>query len=241
MSGSVTVLAAFLGGVVSFLSPCVLPLIPGYLSFITGMSASDLASEERPTSRVLTQSLLFVAGFTTVFVALGASASALGSILVSYRTIVEVVAGIAVMIFGVFMTGIVRIPWMSGEFRMDLARSRTFGQAASFVMGMAFAAGWTPCVGPILGSILMLAGSAGSVSQGAGLLAVYSLGLGVPFVAVALLFGSVRPLLSWLMRHSEWINRVAGGLLIVIGALIATGRLSVVVSFLTRLVPFSTG
>ena len=135
------------------------------------------------------------------------------------------------------MLGVIKIPGLYGEARVDLARSRKFGRGAALVMGMAFAAGWTPCVGPILGPILMLAASSGGVTQGAILLLAYSLGLGVPFLIVAWLFGSIKPLLGWLSRHSVIINRVAGVLLVIIGLLILTGQLTVIAQWLTGVLP----
>lgn len=237
MTGSVGFLAAFSAGLLSFLSPCVLPLIPGYLSFMTGLSTAELADDDRSTSRVLIPAALFVLGFTLVFVAMGASASILGRFLTEYRPVVEKVAGIAVIAFGVLMLGVVRVPWLYGEARADMSRSRSFGRGASVVMGMAFAAGWTPCVGPILGSILALAGASGSVGIGAALLLVYSLGLGLPFLGVALLFGRARPLLAWLNRHAQTVNRVAGVLLITVGVLIFTGRLAAFAAWLVTVLP----
>lgn len=237
MSDSVTLLAAFTAGLLSFLSPCVLPLIPGYLSFMTGMTNAELSDSDRSTARVLVPASLFVLGFSLVFVAMGASASVLGEFLTSYQSVVEKVAGIAVVLFGLLMLGIVKVPWLYGEARADMSRSRVFGRGASVVMGMAFAAGWTPCVGPILGSILALAGASGSVTQGAAMLLVYSLGLGLPFLAVALLFGRVRPLLAWLNRHALIVNRVAGAMLIAVGVLIFTGQLGVFATWLTGVLP----
>jgi cytochrome c-type biogenesis protein len=237
MSSSVGFAGAFLAGVISFLSPCVLPLIPGYLSFMTGLTASELSDDSRPLAQIMGTALLFVIGFSTVFVLLGASASVLGQFLTQYRDLIEKIAGVVVVLFGVFMLGVIKLPGLYGEARMDLARSRRFGRGAAFVMGMAFAAGWTPCVGPILGVILTLAASTGSVTHGALLLLAYSLGLGVPFLLVALLFGSARPLLAWLNRHSIVINRVAGATLIVIGVLIFSGRLTVIAAWLTSVLP----
>ncbi len=227
---------AFLGGVVSFLSPCVLPLIPGYLSFMTGLSAAEL-SQGPVRARIAVPALLFVSGFTVVFVSMGATASVLGRFLVDYRDVIEKLAGVAVILFGVLMSGVIKVPWLYGEARLDLERSRAFGRGASFVMGAAFAAGWTPCVGPILGSILTMAGSASSVGQGALLLVVYSLGLGVPFIAVALLFGRAARALRWLNRHSLAINRIAGGLLILVGVLILTGRFGALAAWLSTVLP----
>ncbi len=228
---------AFLGGVISFLSPCVLPLIPGYLSFMTGLSSAELSAKGGNPAKIIVPAFMFVAGFSIIFVSLGASASILGEFLVQYRDLIEKIGGVAVVIFGIFMLGIIKVPWLYGEARMDLERSRKFGRWAALVMGMAFAAGWTPCVGPILGSILALATSSGSVGRGALMLLMYSLGLGVPFILTALLFGRVSGLLKWLVRHSLIINRVAGVILIVVGVLIFTGQLGVLVSWLTQYLP----
>lgn len=237
MSGSVSFIAAFSAGLLSFLSPCVLPLIPGYLSFMTGLTTTELSDSDRSVSRVMVPAVLFVVGFSAVFVAMGASASVIGQFLDAYQVLVERIAGIAVIVFGVFMLGIIKVPWLYGEARADMSKARKFGHGASVVMGMAFAAGWTPCVGPILGTILALAGSTGSVAQGALLLLTYSLGLGIPFLAVALLFGRVKPLLAWLNRHSLTVNRVAGVMLVAVGLLIFSGQLGTLASWLTTVLP----
>lgn len=237
MTQSISVFAAFGAGLLSFLSPCVLPLIPGYLSFMTGMTASELSADKRSVGRVLVPALLFVAGFTLVFVAFGASASVLGALLVRYRDVAEKVAGIALVAFGVLMLGIIKVPWLYGEARFEMNRARSFGRGAAVVMGMAFAAGWTPCVGPMLGSILALAGATGSVGQGVLLLFAYSLGLGVPFVAVALLFGRLTGVLRWMNRHALVLNRVAGALMVVLGALVFSGRMGILAAWLTKVLP----
>jgi len=234
---SIGFVAAFVAGLVSFLSPCVLPLIPGYISFMTGLSMSELNEGKGGVRAILAPSLLFVAGFSFVFVALGASASVLGSVLMDYRSQLEIAAGVLVFLLGFFMLGIIKVPWLYGEARMEMSRSRSFGKGAALIMGMAFAFGWTPCVGPILGSILALAGSSGSVGRGAALLAVYSLGLGVPFILTALLFGRMTGVLRWLNQRSLVINRVAGALLMAVGVLIFTGRLSILAGWLTRILP----
>jgi len=228
---------AFAAGVLSFLSPCVLPLIPGYLSFMTGLTTAELSEDSSHATRVLGPALMFVAGFSLIFVALGATASVLGEFLSAYRSIIEKLAGIAVISFGVLMLGVIRAPWLYGEARVDMEKSRRFGRGAALVMGMAFAAGWTPCVGPILGSILALAGSSGSVGEGALLLLFYSLGLGLPFIAVALLLGRLTGAMRWISRHSLIINRVAGTLLIIAGVLILTGRLGTLAAWLTTAIP----
>lgn len=237
MDGFVPLLTALAAGLLTFLSPCVLPLIPGYVAFMTGMSASELTAEDRKLSAILVPSLLFVAGFTIVFVALGASASAVGSFLTSNRRLFEIVAGVIIVVLGFFMLGIVKVPWLYGEARFEMQKARRFGTLAALVMGMAFAFGWSPCVGPILGSILMMAANTAEVGRGALLLAMYSLGLGVPFVIVAVMLGRIRPVLNWLNRHTLVINRVAGVVLMILGLLIITGWIGPVVGFLSMFIP----
>lgn len=237
MQDSVGFFAAFAAGVLSFLSPCVLPLLPAYISFITGYTPAELTDSKASTKEILFPSLLFVLGFSFVFVALGASASVLGSLLAQYRSVLIRVAGVVIFIFGFFMLGVIKVPWLYGEARFEMGRAKSFGRAAALVMGMAFAFGWTPCVGPILGSILALAGSTGSVAHGAMLLLVYSLGLGVPFILVALLFGRARRLLSFLNRHSLTVNRVAGAILMIVGVFIFTGRFGALTGWLNSILP----
>jgi cytochrome c-type biogenesis protein len=229
---------AFGAGVVSFLSPCILPLIPAYISFVTGIAPGELIDDRYRVRDVLLPSLLFVLGFTVVFVALGASASALGAFVREYRRAFTIASGLLIVALGFFMLGVIRVPWLYGEARFDPARARQFGAGASLVVGIAFGFGWTPCVGPILASILVLAASQSDVARGAALLGVYSLGLGVPFVAVALLFGRLKSALSWLNRHSVVINRVAGVLLMVMGAMIALGWLPAVTGWIAQALPW---
>ncbi len=238
-TASIGVAAAFAAGALSFLSPCVLPLIPGYLSFMTGMTAGELEGREA-RRRVIWPSLLFVAGFSVVFTALGASASLLGGFLLEYRSVLERVAGVVVIGLGVLMLGIIKVPWLYGEARVDMGKARVFGRGAAFVMGAAFAFGWTPCVGPVLGVILGMAGVAGDVGRGTTLLLAYSAGLGLPFIGTALLFGTVRPWLAALNRHALTVNRVAGALLIAVGLLIVSGRMSAIVGWLTAVLPGGT-
>lgn len=242
MHEQVSLLAAVAGGALSFIAPCVLPLIPGYLSFITGLSVSDLKSGERRTSAVLLPSLLFVAGFSVVFVLLGLAAGAasqtLGPAIGSYKRVLTVAAGVVVVAFGLLMMDIVRVPWLYREFRADLASSRRFGRAAAFVMGAAFGLGWTPCVGPILAVILGMAAQTKDAGRSAILLAAYSAGLGIPFVLTAVLFGRAEGVLKALSQRSLLISRLSGGVLVVMGVLIATGQLGRISSVLVRALPF---
>lgn len=230
---------AFIGGVVSFLSPCVIPLVPGYLSFISGMSITEL-SEQGNKRALLTPALLFVAGFTLVFVAFGASASLLGSLLKDYQTVVQIVGGLLVAVFGILMTGIIKVPWLYGEFRMDPSKARFAGNLSGLFVGMAFAAGWTPCIGPVLGAILTLASATTTASEGVVLLLSYSAGLAIPFILVAVLFSRARPVLQFVQRYSTTINRVAGAILFAIGLLIATGWFSRLALWMAGYIPSVT-
>jgi cytochrome c-type biogenesis protein len=235
-------LTAFTGGIMSFLAPCVLPLIPGYLSFMTGLSRAELAEGKRATSHVVVPSVLFVLGFSVVFMLLGAAAgfasSTLGPVLGRYDRVVEGLAGLVVYTMGLFVLGLVQVPWLQGEARFDLAKSRRFGRGAAFVMGLAFGFGWTPCVGPILTVILGLAAATGDVARAVTLLAAYSLGLAVPFLLTAVFFGRLTSALAWFNRHSEPINRVAGAVLVLFGVLIATGQLGRLSTLLIQVFPF---
>jgi cytochrome c-type biogenesis protein len=187
---NVTVAAALLAGMLSFLSPCVLPLVPPYLIYLTGTSIERLADAE-PQTRVkretIAAALLFVLGFSTVFVALGAGASAVGALLRAYSSELAIVAGIAIIIMGLHFLGLTPIAWLMREKRMEIAKP--VGLWGAYAMGLAFALGWTPCIGPILAAILAVAATEATVVKGAGMLAVYSLGLGVPFLLAAFAVG----------------------------------------------------
>ncbi len=233
---------AFLGGLLSFLSPCVLPLIPGYLSFMTGLSAGDLKSGESRVSRILVPSALFTLGFSVVFVLLGAAAGfasdALRPFMATYQSAISVAAGILIVLVGIFMLGIIKVPWLYGEARFDLAKSRRFGSGAAFVMGLAFGFGWTPCVGPILAVILGLAAQTGDVTRAALMLGAYSLGLALPFLLTAAFFGKLTRTLGWFNRHSVALSRAAGVMLIVMGVLIASGQLGRLSALMIKAMPF---
>lgn len=242
MSGQVGLIAAFGAGLVSFLSPCVLPLIPGYISFVSGVGIRDLGSPRSRLRDVLLPAALFVLGFTAVFVVLGVSASLLGTSLAQYKTALTRVGGVVIFLFGFFMLGIVRVPWLYREARFDPTRVLGKGLWAAPLVGMAFGFGWTPCVGPILGSILMLAAQQTQAWSGLFLLLAYSAGLGVPFLLVAALLGKLTPLLRWLNRHSLAVSRVAGVVLMLLGAAMATNTLHRLVSIVSSVLPFaSTG
>lgn len=240
MNGQVGVLAAFVAGLASFLSPCVLPMVPAYASFLARLAGSG-SDGSGPSRSLVLPALLFVLGFSTVFIVLGSSASAAGALLIPYKAVLGRIAGLVVVAFGVLALGVVRVPWLYREFRMDPAAAKRFGVWGAPVMGAAFGFGWTPCVGPILGSILLLAGSGTSVAAGAGLLAAYSIGLGVPFVLFAVFLARLTPLLRWLERHSRAVSLVSGSVLIAFGLMLATGTLTQFAGLLTRFVPVIGG
>jgi cytochrome c-type biogenesis protein len=213
---------AFAAGLVSFASPCVLPLLPGYLSFISGASVGEIqtaAGAQR--RRVLFTAILFVLGFSLVFSLFGSAFGLAGGLLRDYRLLTQQLAGAGILAMGVFMTGAIKAPWLYREAARPLI-GRRFGRLSAFPIGMAFAVGWTPCIGPILASIYMLAFNAPGKS--ASLLVVYSLGLGVPFILSAVFFTRLTSTLNWFKKHGALIHRVSGGILIIIGALLIAGR-----------------
>jgi len=219
---------AFLGGLISFASPCVLPLLPGYLSYISGVSVQDLQEGRKGKSRhVLYTTLLFVLGFSIIFTLLGSAAGVIGDLLFDYLATIEKIAGAIIVIMGIFLTGIIKIPALYREMRF-MPKSRRFGNLSAVPLGMAFAVGWTPCVGPILAVIYSLAIS--SPNQGAALLFVYSMGLGIPFILSGLLFSKLSGSLNWLKRHSQAIQAVSGIILIAFGVLLLTGQLTALIA-----------
>ncbi|MGH2452425.1 MAG: cytochrome c biogenesis CcdA family protein [bacterium] len=215
----------FLAGTVSFLSPCVIPLVPGYLSYVTGITSEGLqAGGAVRTSRVFWQSLLFVLGFTVVFVALGASASAVGALLGGYRFILNRISGAFIIVMGLYLLGVLRIGLVARErrFRLEGMKGGFLGPA---LLGAAFAFAWTPCIGPILASILLYAGAVGTVKTGALLLLVYALGLGLPFILTGLAFTRAVGALRWLQRLSRPLEAVSGLTLAAVGTLLITNKM----------------
>jgi cytochrome c-type biogenesis protein len=227
---------AFAAGVISFLSPCVLPLVPGYVSFVAGSSLEDLRDGEASRLQALSLSATFVLGFTVVFVAFGASATALGHLLLAWRYELGIVAGAVVILFGLHMLGLTPFALMDREarFHLEMGGGRVL---SAFVLGIAFAFGWTPCIGPVLGAILTLGASTADVGKGALLLAVYSLGLGLPFLLAALFTGALLMRLKALGRAGRNLQRGAGGLLIVMGLLMVTGRLEQIAYWMLETFP----
>lgn len=212
---------ALVAGVVSFTAPCTLPLLPGYVSYVSGLSPAD-AEHRHVRGRVLTGALLFAVGFTLVFTAMGATASALGWFLARNTVWLNRIAGAFIVVMGLAFVGLVRLPWMHRERRLDLSRFAR-GPGAAAPMGAAFALGWTPCIGPVLAGILATAAIEKTVPRGAFLLFAYSVGLTLPFLWIALGIARGRQRFAWLRRHTRHVEVTGGVLLIVMGAAVATG------------------
>jgi len=231
---------AFAAGLLSFLSPCVLPLIPSYVTFITGMSLDELTEGDarRPGIQraVLVHGLLFVLGFTIVFVILGASATFLGSLFAYASRWVERVGGVLLIVFGLYLLGIFRLPGAAREWRVHMS-DKPLGYFGTVLVGVTFGAGWTPCIGPVLGGILTLAATRGSVADGVLLLLLYSLGLAIPFLAAALLLGRFLAGARRIGRWLPWVSRVSGALLLVLGVLLLTGSFTALTAVLARWTP----
>jgi cytochrome c-type biogenesis protein len=224
---------AFIAGLLSFLSPCVLPLIPSYVGFLTGLTLEEL---EVRRGTALLHAIWFVAGFSVVFVALGATASALGVVLLHSQVWIGRVGGVIVIVFGLYLLGILRPAFLMRDRRIELAR-KPLGYAGSALVGVTFGAAWTPCIGPILGAILTMAAAQASLALGAGLLTAYALGLAVPFLVAAV---ALDRFLVWFRKfrpYLVWVERVAGVLLIVLGLLLVSDRFTLLASWLQGLTP----
>ncbi|MBR9649702.1 cytochrome c biogenesis CcdA family protein [Thalassovita aquimarina] len=216
---------ALTAGIISFLSPCVLPIVPPYLAYMSGVSLGELSEGNASRNKALVPAISFVLGLSTVFLFLGFTASAIGTLFLSYQDWFNTIAGILVMIFGAHFIGVYRIGFLNREARID-AGDRGGSSFGAYVLGLAFAFGWTPCIGPQLGAILSLAASEASVARGTLLLAVYAVGLGVPFILVAAFLPRLTGVMGWMKRHMEQIERIMGLLLWTIGLLMLTGGFS---------------
>lgn len=242
MHSSVSLFGAFGAGVLSFISPCVLPIVPGYLSFISGVNVAQLKGSETQAAlawRVAITSLAFVLGFSTVFVALGAAATLVGYYLQQYKRALGVVGGVVIIVLGLHTAGLLKIKWLLYEKRAEV-KSKPLGLIGAYVVGLAFAFGWTPCIGPILGAILLYASQQDTVGQGVLLLSAYSLGLGIPFIASGLAINGFFAAFSRLRRHMQAVEYAAGALLVGVGLLLVTDRLTLLANYFSRLFPALT-
>jgi cytochrome c-type biogenesis protein len=224
MVDQVSIFTAFLAGIVSFLSPCVLPLVPGYLSFVSGVSMDEMRAEDRKADAsraIVVNTLFFVLGFSIVFVAMGAAATVLGGFLLENLPILGRIAGVIVILFGLHLTGLLPIKWLYQQMKFH-GPANTRGPLGALLLGLAFAAGWTPCIGPILAGILALGAGQDTVWQGMGLLTVYSAGLGVPFLLTGLATQRFLGLFDAVKRHMRIVEMVGGVMLIAIGIMMVT-------------------
>lgn len=235
---SISLLTAFAAGLVSFLSPCVLPLAPAYASYVAGHTLTRSGHGEHVAEKLstLALSVCFVLGFSTIFIILGASATAMGQLLLRYRYETNIIGGMIVVVFGLLMTGTLKISWFHREFRLHphVGSGQPLG---AYVLGVAFGFGWTPCIGPVLGVILTMSAIAASLSSGIVLLTVYSAGLGIPFLAFALFAGAFTKRLKKIGRIGHWLQIVAGIVMIAMGLAMITGQLSVFALWLLRTFP----
>jgi cytochrome c-type biogenesis protein len=230
---TVGVLLAFSAGLLSFLSPCVLPLIPSYVTFITGLSFDDVQHARRAA---LVHGSLFVLGFTLIFLAMGAGATMLGQTLLQNRDWISRVGGVVIIIFGLYLLGVLNIGFLSREKRFHVA-DKPVGYLGTVAVGIAFGAGWTPCLGPILGSILVYTGTQADLGKGMWLLSAYSLGLAVPFLLSAIAINRFAAFFQRMRRQMVWISRVSGAVMIAVGLLLVTNYFTILASWLTTLTP----
>jgi len=224
---------SFAAGLLSFLSPCVLPLVPSYVTFVTGLSLEDV---QRSRHIALVHALLFVSGFTVVFLAMGATATALGRMLGYNREWVSRIGGVLVVVLGLYLLGVFNFGALARDRRVHIA-NKPLGYLGSLLVGMAFAAGWTPCIGPILGAVLTYTASSADLNHGLGLLLAYSLGLAVPFLLAAVMIDRFVVVFQRYSRAMAWTSRIAGGLLVVVGILMVTDQMRVLSQWLSGLTP----
>ena len=244
MTEEVSLLAAFLAGLLSFISPCVLPLIPGYLSFVSGVTLEEMRGTDGATMpvragtrrRAVLMSIAFVMGFSIVFISLGASATALGTLLMEHLALLGKIAGAIIILFGLHMMGVLRIGWLYSEKRVQTTK-KPAGFFGAVLVGIAFAFGWTPCIGPILSAILFVAAGQETVGKGVQLLAVYSAGLGVPFIATSLAINQFLAASARIRKHYHTIEIVSGVLMVIVGLLIFTNKFTIIAQYLTPYLP----
>ena len=239
MSDQVTLLAAFAAGFLSFVSPCVLPLIPGYVSFVSGLTLEEMRGDTAVTNarrQVLVASLWFVLGFSLVFVALGATASVIGKVLLQNQPILSKIAGAILIVLGLHTMGVFRLRFLESEKRVH-TQSKPRGPLGALLVGVAFAFGWTPCIGPILGGILTIAGSRDTVLEGVQLLAVYSMGLGIPFLLTAMAINQFFAASARIRKYYHAIEIISGALIVIIGLLIFFNQFTLITQYLDPYLP----
>ncbi len=220
-----SLLIALLAGVISFLSPCVLPIVPPYLAYMGGISMGEMTNQQRSNRPVIVAALFFALGLSTVFIFLGFTASILGQMFLQYQRALGIAAGLVIILFGLHFLGLIRIPFLYKEARLD-AGDRGGSAFGAYILGLAFAFGWTPCIGPILGAILSVAMQEDSVARGTLLMAVYAFGLGLPFVLAAIFINRAMGLMSRFKRHLALIERIMGLLLVAVGLMLVTNAFS---------------
>lgn len=239
----VTFVSALLAGLISFISPCVLPIVPPYLAYLAGVSFTEMSSQDISTKasrRIILSAILFVAGFTTVFVALGASANIVGQAITAYFDVLATIAGIVIILMGLHFLGFFRLALLFREARVNVT-SKPTGLVGAYVMGLAFAFGWTPCVGPVLAAILFVAGSEETALRGALLLATYSMGIGIPFVLAAVFAPQFAKWAIRFRKHLGKVEKTMGGMLVLTGILFLTGSMPVIAQwFLTTFPTLAT-
>jgi cytochrome c-type biogenesis protein len=239
VSSSISLLTAFAAGLASFVSPCVLPIVPGYLSFISGVNVAQLKGAEAPPHlmrRIAIMSLVFVLGFSTVFVTLGAAATLVGYYLQRYKRELATIGGLVVVVLGLHTAGFIKIPWLLYEKRAEV-REKPLGLPGAYIVGLAFGFGWTPCIGPILGGILVYASQQDTVTQGVVLLSFYSAGLGIPFLLASLAVNRFFKASGALKRHMHAVEVVSGVLLIAVGLLLMSNRLELLARWFSKAFP----
>ncbi|MEL6967011.1 MAG: cytochrome c biogenesis protein CcdA [Pseudomonadota bacterium] len=247
VAAELTITTVFLAGILSFVSPCVLPLVPPYLTYLAGVSIDEMVPNRDGSARmaaslrgkVLTNAAVFVAGFSVVFVALGAGASTIGMVVRSHLDTLAIVAGVIIILMGLHFLGLLRINlfYREARFQLDPSLVRGASLSGSFLMGLAFAFGWTPCIGPVLGAVLGVAATGDSAATGAWLLFVYSMGLGVPFLLAALFAEQFMGFLSRFRRHLGTVEKVMGGMLVLTGILFLTGGMQVIAFWMLETFP----
>ncbi len=235
---NVSILTAFVFGIISFVSPCVLPIVPGYLSFISGYSFDEMVSSTRSElfRKVTLNSILFIIGFSIIFVSLGASATVIGQFLVQKLNLLSKIAGAIIIIFGLHMLGLFKIKFLNYEKKFHA--DKKIGPFGSLVAGLAFAFGWTPCIGPVLAAILTIAAQQHTVGKGITLLSVYSLGLGIPFLITSLSINAFLAFFRKFSKYIRWVEVAGGALLVAVGILIMTNNLTVLSSYFAKWFPF---